>query len=570
MTDIGHAPHTDDDAVSARAPVQSPAQSPVQPQAQPRLSTLLAILALAALLRGIAWHRALMMMNDGPDFLWQALRFLDGDWSAALSHPYHPLYAGLAALVSLAGPGIETSALLVSVLGGLAVVVSAWGLGRLAFPDRPAVPAASALVAAVAARFTQYSSDIQSDGLFAGLAMLAAWAVVSAARHDGSKGRLFLAGVLTGLTYLARPEGLFLFLLVGLWVVASPARIPRRVLSSLSFVAGALLLVIPYVVSLHEITGIWGLSLKPSLQYAGLRDGPAAHLSPAGSPMSWDYVPPAVSPRRLRQMEEEAEAAQPDGVPEVRAKEGRMLSLPWFSRAPAAPVAVVPLAVAPGSRGDWGRAVNESLASYSSSLRVELILLIIPGFVVLFRRRRSLAFGALAVQVAWLAITCWHLRTNDYITNRHFQIAQGLLLPVAGAGLVVLWTSGRALQVAAVLILLVSCLAGTVQRRGENGPRLAALAWVKEHTTPAQHFATHRRRDGWYAQRTALSTRMPVKDRVFARYLAAADVPYLVFDVEKLEEDQPHWIPDGLVEVVQRFEDGGDAVYVLAPRFGTD
>jgi 4-amino-4-deoxy-L-arabinose transferase-like glycosyltransferase len=539
---------------------QTRSQEAVTLRGQPRVSTLLAILALAAVVRGIAWHRALMMMNDGPDFLWQASRLLEGNWTAALSHPYHPLYAGLTALVSLTGLGLEASGFLVALFGGLLVVLSAWGLARLAFPDQPAIPAATAVVAAVAARFVQFSSDIQSDGIFSGLALAAMWAVVSAAHHKGSAGRLFLAGVLTALTYLTRPEGLFIFLLVGLWVVASPPRLPRRALSAMSFVAGALLLVIPYVITLHDITGVWGLSLKPSLQYAGLRDGPVTHRAPEDSPMAWDYVPRAVSPRQLRKMAEEKAQAENTGSA-TETKEGRF-RLPWQTALP--PLSVAP---PPGARGNWGRALNESLKSYLSSLRIELLLLIIPGFITLFKKRRKLALGLVAVQLGWLAITCWHLRTNDYITNRHFLIAQGLLLPVAGAGLVALWTRGRILKTVAVLLLVVSFLAGTLQRRAENAPRLEALAWIKAHTSEDQHFATHRRRDGWYAERVAMSTRMPVKDAVFARHVAQHDMPYLVFDEIALEENQPNWIPDGLVEVVQRFEGEGDTVYVLTPHF---
>jgi hypothetical protein len=64
-----------------------------------------------------------------------------------------------------------------------------------------------------------------------------------------------------------------------------------------------------------------------------------------------------------------------------------------------------------------------------------------------------------------------------------------------------------------------------------------------------------------------MSTRMPVKDAVFARHVAQHDMPYLVFDEIALEQHQPNWIPDGLVEVVQRFEGEGDTVYVLTPHF---
>jgi len=536
--------------------------------ARPGPWVLPALLAFALLVRAFAWGRALMMMNDGPDFLWQAQRFLDGDWAAALSHPYHPLYGGLAALGVVGGLGLEDAAITVSFLGGVLVVLAAWGMARLAFPEEPKAPVAAALVAAVAGRFVEFSSDIQSDGLFAGLAAVAFWAIFSAARAGGCKRRLLLAGVLTGLTYLARPEGLFVGCALGVWVLGSTAPFTRRLAGLGVYAAGTLLLVAPYVVALHDVTGAWGLSLKPSLQFAGLRDAPVTHLAPADSPMGWPYVPARITNRKLRQQAAEAEAEAESSPPAVQAKESepRQGSLSPFS-SPLFNLLGMQSTEA-GNRGTWSRAVSESLKGYVAALRVELLLLIVPGLMALFRAHRRLALALIAIQLGWFAVTCWHLRTNDYITNRHFLIAHTVMLPVAGRGLLAFWQRGAALRVVAVLILIVATISGTQPRRDDNGPRLEALAWVREHTSPEQAFATHRRRDGFYAERVAITTRMPVDDKVFARRIALEDTPYLVYDEEYLERYQPDWVPQGLVHEVQRFEaEGGDTVLVLEPRF---
>ncbi len=553
---------------------------------RPRLITLLGILALALGLRGLAWQRALMMMNDGPDFLWQALRFLDGEWSAALSHPYHPLFAGLTALVAGlrgvtelgsdpgaaiglgGGTSLETSALAVSVAGGLLVVVATWGLAKLAFPNSPRVPACAALVAAVAARFVAFSSDVQSDGLFAGLSLAAVWALVSAAQRGACGRRLAAAGLLTGLAYLTRPEGLFVCFALVLWLVAQPGALRSRVRGVLLFTGGALLLVLPYVVALHQVTGVWGLSLKPSLQFAGLSDSTQIQPAPAGSPMSWAYVPTVLGERRARKAAEELPPRQ--GSLQGTLNNGTT----WLPMPGLSLLALPPLA----AKADWGRALNVTLKGYVSALRGELVLLALLGIVPLLRQRRSLAMGLLAMQLGWLAVSCWHVRTSDYITNRHFLMAHALLLPIAGAGLLSLWTAGKSaaarpwlrntLRTLAVLCLVVSALAGTAPRRDENGPRLEALAWVSKHTSVEQSFATHRHRDGWYAHRVAITTRMPVKDRLFARRVQEQNVRYLVFDEDKLLEHQPHWIEQGLVSLVQSFEGEGDTVLVLEPHFG--
>ena len=64
-----------------------------------------ALIALALVVRWAAWSNAVLMFNDGPDFLWQARMMLEGRWLESLHHQYHPLYAvTVAGLAWLAFP----------------------------------------------------------------------------------------------------------------------------------------------------------------------------------------------------------------------------------------------------------------------------------------------------------------------------------------------------------------------------------------------------------------------------------------------------------------------------------
>ena len=129
----------------------------------PAATALLALLALHVGLRLAAWHNTVVMMNDGVHFLWQAERLLEGDWLAAVSHPYHPLYAASTALVGLGVDDLEWAGVLASLLASAAWTVACWTLARRLFPDRPGAAAGAALVAAVNARSLQFGSDVQAD-----------------------------------------------------------------------------------------------------------------------------------------------------------------------------------------------------------------------------------------------------------------------------------------------------------------------------------------------------------------------------------------------------------------------
>ena len=72
------------------------------------------LLVVAALLRVYAWLHTTAIFNDGPIFVYIAEAMRDGDWTAVLRHPYHPLYplavAGLGGWVA----DLERAAAIVS------------------------------------------------------------------------------------------------------------------------------------------------------------------------------------------------------------------------------------------------------------------------------------------------------------------------------------------------------------------------------------------------------------------------------------------------------------------------
>ena len=286
MSDSSHAAGRGDD-FATKAPSLRDVGAP------PAGGWLLLALALAVALRLVSWSQSTLMMNDGPDFLWQAEKILVGDWDAALSHPYLPLYASLTAGVARCVDDFVVAGLLVSITGGLLLVLASWGLGRRV-PGARLVAPCSAVAAAINVRAVNYTADIQSDGLFAGLVLCALWAMWTSRERAGARLWAALAGVLTGLAYLTRYEGLYLCLpwagLVATSVVTGRAR-TAMLGASLGFGVALALVAFPYVAKVHDLTGQWAVSIKPSALRMGLTDADEFLLAPAESPLGWPFIP---------------------------------------------------------------------------------------------------------------------------------------------------------------------------------------------------------------------------------------------------------------------------------------
>ncbi|MCB9898262.1 MAG: glycosyltransferase family 39 protein [Planctomycetes bacterium] len=281
--------------MSERTSAAHAASSPTAPvgDERPARRWLLAALALALLLRLVSWWQSTLMMNDGPDFLWQAGQMLAGHWDAALSHPYLPLYAAATAGVARLVGDLVVAGLTVSILSGLLLVLASWGFGRRVPGARVIAPCA-ALAAAINVRAVNYTADIQSDGLFAALALCALWAMWTSRERKGCARSALAAGALSGLAYLTRYEGLYLCVpwawLLGVALVGGRARVPM-LRATLAFVVGVLACVLPYVLEVHALTDAWALSIKPSALRMGLTDADEFLQAPPDSPLGWPFIP---------------------------------------------------------------------------------------------------------------------------------------------------------------------------------------------------------------------------------------------------------------------------------------
>jgi 4-amino-4-deoxy-L-arabinose transferase-like glycosyltransferase len=99
---------------------------------------------------------------------------------------------------------------LVSLALGLLTVVSAWGLGREAFPEHPLWALSVAAVVALTPQFLFMSSVVSNDSAAAACSTAALWAIARTANRGPTRSRSVIIGLLVGLAALVKTSCLLL------------------------------------------------------------------------------------------------------------------------------------------------------------------------------------------------------------------------------------------------------------------------------------------------------------------------------------------------------------------------
>lgn len=520
-----------------------------------RRAALGLLVAFAAALRFVAWSRSGAIFDDGPVFLYLAEAIRDGDFAAALRHPYHPGYPTAVALASLAAPSFESAGALVSIAAGALAVALVHVLVREMF-DATSAWVAAALVA-LHPPSVAFSSDVQSEGLYTALFLasaIAAWRGLRGARRRDAG----IAGALAGAAYLVRPEGLGIALAGiagGAWLglVGSWGR--RGALAwCASFALGALVVSSVYAVALREVDGEFELTRKKSVAaLAGF---------------------------------EPSEARRPSAAPAAP---------PIPSNGPLPGTRLAALAAEPAPPTErTGDALAELYGASASALRLEIASFLALGLFAARGRpgRRALFVGA--ATAIYAAVLFALGATAGYVSTRHAlpplllsfgylalgaralgELALGALARVvpSNARRALLdrrGTLGAALAVAVAAALFLP--RDVAARRLDRVAERRAAEWVAA-TTPVNDtgavVAARRIREAWYAG----ATFVPIPARGYAApalldHLRSSGVRYVVIDAERVDahEGLRGAIETGMRRVHSEFAHGREAwVFELDP-----
>jgi 4-amino-4-deoxy-L-arabinose transferase-like glycosyltransferase len=497
--------------------------------ATPSWRTRFVLMVVAAVLVGFALRVAIGLTDDAPAtdetaYLRSGLSLVEGDGyqregSPELHFPpFVPVLLGLASQVA-SDPHIGTVVL--TWLSSTALIVPLALLGR-----RIGGPAAGIATAWVAALGPGLSTTIVNRGAgseaeYTLLVVGAVWLVVSAVDHAARARawRVFGAGVLVGLAYLTRPEGLFMAVPIGIAVLVlaarrpgQPARLPRLDVRGLRagapllavFVLPIVVCIVPYAMYLHDNTGKWQLSAKT--QDASIE--------------AWDAVARADRERRdsvLYALDETG----------LHFAAGRSSLATLAREDPAGYLGIV--------RTNAGE-LAASITNPVTDQRLSWLLLPLPlwGLAVFgaWRHRRSgvvrllLAVGALPVATA-LAF---------FVQPRYLIVAVALATPLVGAAIAALSvTWRRPVMLAGVALLALSSVqafhseAAGWWHPSEHGDQREAGEWIAANTRPGDRVMTRSMVVEYYAERPTMAIPYASVDEIL-RYARHYGARYLVVD----------------------------------------
>lgn len=211
---------------------------------------------------------------DGARYLRMARLLLEGNFTEALALPpfMHPLYPLLISFgEAFTGQALLAALALSTVLGGLAVL-PLYALFRNAWGERAGTIAA--LLYVFMPEAVMLHGEVMTEGVFMFL-FFSTMALSWSALERKSWERALLAGTGAALTWMARPEGVYLIPLFLLACVLRPSRL--SLLNPALFLAAAFLLAAPYLFFIRKQTGAWGVSATPhSAGVLGLLTGKTA------------------------------------------------------------------------------------------------------------------------------------------------------------------------------------------------------------------------------------------------------------------------------------------------------
>jgi 4-amino-4-deoxy-L-arabinose transferase-like glycosyltransferase len=231
------------------------------------------LLALAVRVALVLWaDRAIRW--DEPDYLTLAQNLVTGGGFTVAGHPelhYAPLFPAVAGIFYRLLGDLKLASDAVYVLAGAALVWPFYLLVRQLFGARAALASSLLLALCPALNASVLYWGTMTEPLYLLCVFAGLWFAWLAA-EEGRLGHAVAAGVCFGLAYLTRPEGSFYallgaaVLLVGIFA-RRRARSAKAWLSLAGYAAAAILVILPYLVYLHQHTGQWMVSGKLGVTY---------------------------------------------------------------------------------------------------------------------------------------------------------------------------------------------------------------------------------------------------------------------------------------------------------------
>jgi 4-amino-4-deoxy-L-arabinose transferase-like glycosyltransferase len=225
---------------------------------------ILCLMGIAFLLRLYLVLTAKGIDPDGTAYLSVARDLIEKDFYKAFSNVFPPFYPFLTALLYPLTGDFELAGRLVCLILGTLTIPAIYFLGKELFGETIAF--LSAFLAVFQPYLVQFSGTVLTESTYTFLIAWGAW-VGWRGLGSRSKSLMVLLGLILGLAYLTRPEGIGYVSLFILWIFFFDGfrfwqGLKRRLLMVFSLLVGLLIFALPYILFLHEVTGRWILSRK--------------------------------------------------------------------------------------------------------------------------------------------------------------------------------------------------------------------------------------------------------------------------------------------------------------------
>lgn len=211
------------------------------------------VLALVLCLYKISLIKCIAV--DGVAYIGVAKEWITG---IGFNPIWPPLYPWFINLFMRLGINPETCGQLVSVAFGVAAVALVYKMTSSIF--LPVIANIATIFSVFHPYLVRYSAEVLLDSLFTFLltaVVFFGWLLLQ-------KNKISLAivtGILAGLAYLTKPEGIFLLLIISIWVFAAGKDIWYKRLMLILCACGIFFMIsFPYVYAIREKTGKWMIS----------------------------------------------------------------------------------------------------------------------------------------------------------------------------------------------------------------------------------------------------------------------------------------------------------------------
>jgi len=223
---------------------------------------LLLLIGISFGLRVYAVLMAQGIANDSAEYGFIARDFLKGHFIKGLSSPAPPFYPFLIFLFSPDATHVEITGRLISFFFGTLTIIPLFYLVKEAIGQKEAI--FTALFYSFHPYLVTHSGMLLTEATYWGLLVLSVYFFWTGLKKQ-KLGRMALSGVFLGLAYLTRPEGVGYILVYLAWMVADGV-LRKKWLKKLILIGvlvpSVFVLVIPYVIYIHQETGQWLISKK--------------------------------------------------------------------------------------------------------------------------------------------------------------------------------------------------------------------------------------------------------------------------------------------------------------------